>query len=185
MRVQARNGRVKLLCLCVIVAALGSSCSETSDDTESIAPSPIIQDMSFVEGCWFYQGAEQATTATMDLVRTAKCPDVYEGDWRRMNWGRASSSYRVALAVDGSGAGFGLDDGANDSVELKALPHPYAQLPEKMAVFVAPASKRATFQRGKDIFLVVEGARDTLAVYSLWRGGKIAYLFTGVRVTCS
>jgi len=185
VRAQARNGRVNLLCLCVIVAALGSSCSETSFDTESTAPGTIIQDVSFIEGCWFYQGAEQATTATMDLVRTAKHPDFYEGDWRRMNWGRASSSYRVALAVDGSGAGFGLDDGANDSVEPKALPHSYTQLPKEMAMFVAPASKRATFQRGKDVFLVFEGGRDTLALYSLWRSGKTAYLFTGVRVTCS
>ncbi len=185
MRAQARNGRVKLLCLCVMVAALGSSCSETSDDTEATAPSPIIQDVSFVDGCWFYQGAEQATTATMDLVRTAKDPEVYTGDWRRMNWDRVSFTHRVTLAVDGSRAGFGRGGRTDDNDQSNALRYAYAQLPEEMTTFVAPAAKRATFKQGKDIFFVVEEDRGTLAVYSLWRSGKIAYLFTGVRVTCS
>ena len=167
------------------MAALGSACSETSDITESTAPSPIIQDVSFVEGCWFYQGPEQATTATMDLMRTANAPEVYTGDWRRMNWGRVSFTYRVTLAVDGSRAGFGRGDRAGDSDQSDALRYAYAQLPEEMTTFVAPAAKRATFKQGKGIFFVVEEDRGTLAVYSLWRSGKIAYLFTGVRVTCS
>lgn len=185
MRAQARNGRVSLLRLCVIVAALGSACSETSDDTGSTAPSPIIQDVSFVEGCWFYQGAEQATTATLDLVRTAKDPEVYAGDWRWMHWGRANFTYRVTLAVDGARAGFGRGGRTDDNDQSNALRYPYAQLPEEMTTFVAQAAKRATFKQSNDISFVVEEDRGTLAVYSLWRSGKIAYLFTGVRVTCS
>jgi hypothetical protein len=183
---RSRGIQLRGLCSYVALAALGAACSpDKSDHAMPEMAAPVVQDVSFLEGCWFHQGGDVATTSTIELLPSSARPEVYAGDLKRMSWGHVEGAFHFAFAVDGSWYAVGRTDKTNLNGEYEALPHAYLPVSTEAAQFLAPGPKRATFERSGAFAFVAERDGETLALYTVLRNGRVAYLFTGVRTECS